>query len=937
MRTPTLHPLALRGLLASLVIFLLGTSIVTFYRFADSATDENLFVSPPANYFVVRPIPALIFLKDHGENIQDTIPTGVYLFRVNGPTDLLSAFKDFPADTVVYVRAFTPLQRISSKLFNVRVKALRDTANYRLLENHVVVVDVTQGGASDRAGMQVLDRIVAINGQKFTNSQEADLLMRQGQSGKALDYDIVRADVPMRLHVTMAAFGFPLPVLIMSLTGLVIFAVGSFILLKRPQLIAARLVGLELVLIGFFFSMVYVQRDVGASWFSLMRSVMYAASFALIFPVSRHAAAYFPRELPSLLTPWWSVRLLYALAAAVIVGGIVIILLPLQEPVKQLIYFVGGTAILGWTSIVLFWITRAQRTPDYRRMSRAIKNGKRIAIGGMILFSLVFALMRWEGLYGFVGLPLLAIPFSYLYVIGRYRLLDMQLRIRRNVQWGFVSALWGLFTLAVLCLLLVYLVSIDFGLPQVTIRGLSVEVDPGHSSSAGMPARGLSVLVGIAVFVVVRAVRNAGQTYIDRTFYREPTDYTRAVTALAEVLSKRVSMMELGRGMVLRLADILHLKQAGVLFFREDGECCCHEAVGVSDESWALTCGTNDRVLAGQLSKLTGESRVEYLPPALKERFQAGGFRFIIPIRSKERMIGVLLLGEKQSEAAYSSGELEFLSAAARQSSVAIENAFLYEELAEKERMETELQIARRIQLASLPQRDPALKSFDVAGISIPAMEVGGDFYDYLVEGERRFTVIVGDVSGKGTSAALYMSKVQGILRSLHEFRLSPGEMFVRTNRLLAADMAKNSFVTAVGARFSAASRSVTVARAGHLPVYVYRAATGAVEKLTPRGLGLALDENRKFVKQLRQQRVRFSPGDLFLFVSDGVTETHDAHGEEYGEARLNSVLRASPGRPAAAIRDAILADQEKFLNGREREDDSTVVVVRILGGRRIA
>ncbi len=294
MRTPTLHPVALRGLLASLVIFLLGTSLMTFYRFADSATDENLFASPPTNYFVVRPIPASTFLKDHGKTIPDTIPTGAYLFRVNGPRDLLSAFKGFPADSVVYVRAYTPPLRTSSQLFNVRVKALRDTANFRLLEDHVVVVDVTPGGASDRAGMHLLDRIVAINGQKFTNAQEADLLMRQGQSGKALDYDIVRDDVPMRLHVTMAAFGFPLPVLIMSLTGLVIFAVGSFILLKRPQLIAARLVGLDLVLIGFFFSMVYVQRDVGPSWFSLMRSVMFAASFALIFPVSRHACGVLP-------------------------------------------------------------------------------------------------------------------------------------------------------------------------------------------------------------------------------------------------------------------------------------------------------------------------------------------------------------------------------------------------------------------------------------------------------------------------------------------------------------------------------------------------------------------------------------------------------------------------------------------------------------------
>jgi serine phosphatase RsbU (regulator of sigma subunit) len=357
----------------------------------------------------------------------------------------------------------------------------------------------------------------------------------------------------------------------------------------------------------------------------------------------------------------------------------------------------------------------------------------------------------------------------------------------------------------------------------------------------------------------------------------------------------------------------------------------------VEQDRWEKTCLFADARFIDAISRLTGESRVDYLPASLKQQFQADGFQFVIPIRSKDRLIGTLFLGEKQSEASYSSGELEFLSAAARQASVAIENAFLYEELAQTQRMALELQIARRIQLASLPQKTPVLPSFDIAGSSQPAMEVGGDFFDYLPGGEDRITVIVGDVSGKGTSAALYMSKVQGILRSLNEFDLTPAEMFIRTNRLLAADMARNSFVTAIGATFDGAKRTVLLARAGHLPLYVFRSSTVSVERLAPRGLGLALDENRKFVEQLEQTQISFAAGDTFLFVSDGVTEAHNEIGEEYGEIRVLELLRRE-GLPreglrsAEEIRDTLLDDVSRFTGIKDHEDDCTVVVVKVRG-----
>ena len=321
---------------------------------------------------------------------------------------------------------------------------------------------------------------------------------------------------------------------------------------------------------------------------------------------------------------------------------------------------------------------------------------------------------------------------------------------------------------------------------------------------------------------------------------------------------------------------------------------------------------------------------MDYLPEPLKSDFRELDFRYIVPIRSKEHLIGAIVLGEKLSEATFSQEDLEFLSAAARQASVSIENAFLYEELAEQERMKHELEIARRIQLASLPQRTPVVEGLEVAGQSRPAMEVGGDFFDYLNGSGEGVTVIVGDVSGKGTSAALYMSKVQGILRSLHDYTRSPAELFIRANRLLIADLERSSFITALGAAFDARTRNAVVARAGHLPLYRYRPKDGTAEKITTKGLGLGLDNGSIFAAELEERIVPYDPGDVMAFVTDGIIEARNEKGDEFGEERLLEEMKCHAALAADEIRSRILERVSAFAGLVPQHDDQTLVVVKV-------
>nr|MBP9211633.1 PP2C family protein-serine/threonine phosphatase [Bacteroidota bacterium] len=533
---------------------------------------------------------------------------------------------------------------------------------------------------------------------------------------------------------------------------------------------------------------------------------------------------------------------------------------------------------------------------------------------------------------GLLALILLSIPLSYLFTVARHRLLDMNFRVRRNTQYTIVTVLWG--TVVIYGLLWGFFQLPQLDLPQANIvfTGTAIEVNdaPELASQRGTSERVMLMALAIALTFAVMRLRVFGQQLIDKKYFRQEYDYRRASVELGEVLAATLSAEALAKGLVQKLSELMKLKRVGVLFFRDERCCSCLSVHGFDGRQWEQFCLSHELDLISGIKQFQNEFRIDYLPSAVKEEFHRQGFHYGIPIRSKDRLIGVLLVGEKQSESTFRQEDLAFLATTAKQSSVAIENAFLYEELAEKERMKHELQIARKIQLDSLPQRTPTVQGLEIAGTSVPAMEVGGDFFDYLTNGNGRITVVIGDVSGKGTSAALYMSKVQGILRSLHGFDLSPKELFNRANKLLCQDLEKRSFVTVLGAEFNTEQRTVTVSRAGHLPLWHFDAQSGAVNKILPRGLGLGLNDASIFSNELEEKKVTYRSGDLFIFATDGVTEAHNESGD-FGDERIHAIVTAQNLRSANTIQNSLLQELSAFAGDRLQHDDQTIVIVKAL------
>ena len=253
-------------------------------------------------------------------------------------------------------------------------------------------------------------------------------------------------------------------------------------------------------------------------------------------------------------------------------------------------------------------------------------------------------------------------------------------------------------------------------------------------------------------------------------------------------------------------------------------------------------------------------------------------------------------------------------------------------EQGEKERLEEELRIARQIQMSLLPAQGVAgLPGVRVAALCLPAAEVGGDYYDLLPLGETRMGVLVADVSGKGTSAALYMAELKGLVLSLSRIYESPAKLLSEANRILAAHMDSRSFVTMTYAVVDTAARRMRYARAGHNPLIHFQARTGLTRVLTPAGLGLGLDPGDRFDQILEEDEVALDPGDFFLFFTDGLSEAMNPGAELFGEGRLRRILEDSRRLTSEELKERILEEVRRFVGDADPHDDMTLVVLKIV------
>jgi phosphoserine phosphatase RsbU/P len=290
-----------------------------------------------------------------------------------------------------------------------------------------------------------------------------------------------------------------------------------------------------------------------------------------------------------------------------------------------------------------------------------------------------------------------------------------------------------------------------------------------------------------------------------------------------------------------------------------------------------------------------------------------------IPLLVGEHLIGVFSTSHTELDA-FPHAQLRILEALCEHIAVAVDNAQrLQIERAERLALDRDAQEARAIQQALLPKSSPYIPGFVISGLSVPARAVGGDWYDFIPFPDGRWGIVLADVSGKGTAAALLMSATRGALRSLAEACCTPGEVLSKLNQLLVIDFPAGKFVTLVYGVLDPSSRTVTFANAGHLqPLLIDESGERFLD--TERGLPLGLSAG-----DYSESRVSLSPGAKLVFYSDGITEAVNAEEEEYGLCRL-----AEHAANSAASAVTIVDDVRSFANGSGVRDDATVVFVGV-------
>ncbi|HGY56916.1 MAG TPA: GAF domain-containing protein [Caldithrix abyssi] len=301
-----------------------------------------------------------------------------------------------------------------------------------------------------------------------------------------------------------------------------------------------------------------------------------------------------------------------------------------------------------------------------------------------------------------------------------------------------------------------------------------------------------------------------------------------------------------------------------------------------------------------------------------------------VPLKnSKGGSLGILFAA-KTAPFGFDPDDVNMLEAYANQAAIAIENAYLMKVSLERERMEKELQIAREVQMRLLPQSIPTFGSAEVDTLTITAYEVGGDYFDFYNLSDHRLGVAIGDVSGKGTSAAFYMAETKGIIQSVARMYQSPKEILSETNSILYQSMERKSFISLLAAQFDFKTNVFKFARAGHCPVIYYNAQDEKISVLQPPGIAIGLDSGPIFSEKLAEQHVAMQSGDIFVFYTDGLSEARNRDNEEFGEDRLCDIIRQNNHLTAPELKDAIIDEILRFLDGNNLHDDLTLVLVKI-------
>lgn len=588
-----------------------------------------------------------------------------------------------------------------------------------------------------------------------------------------------------------------------------------------------------------------------------------------------------------------------------------------------------------------------QSSGDARRRLRILYLGSFIGLTpAFVLF--VISLIRktdfGQDISNWVMVPVLAIlllfPLSLAYVVVVQRAMDLRILIRQGTKYFFARS-----TLLVVTFLLAGWMS----------YALSVFIS---NPNRRRPIDFIHIFAIVGLFFAFRFVLSKRlQQHIDQKFFREAYSAEQVLSELSEEARNFTEVEPLLHTITKRIGDTLHIDRIAVFLRSGDGY-RLQLATGIpvagpmmppilGSLSLAETSATITNLARGRApATVYRDDPSSWLLEATEmERTALNDLstELLVPLPGRNKLAGVMALGPKRSEEPYTRTDKQLLQSVATQAGLALENAELLEslsrEIAHRERVSREIEIAREVQERLFPQEPPRLEGVDLVGFCRPAQVVGGDYYDFfLLNGSSaseesdvtRLALALGDISGKGISAALLMAGLRASLRSAAQ--LQPGDLAAlmrHINRLVYESSTANRYATFFYAEYDPHGRKLTYVNAGHNPPVVLRGETILRLEATGTVIGLLSDAH------FACSEMSLQPGDVLLAFTDGISEAMNAEDEEWGEDRMIAAACKLLYRPdctttAEQLLQCIFQEADRFTAGAPQHDDMTLLVSMI-------
>jgi sigma-B regulation protein RsbU (phosphoserine phosphatase) len=552
---------------------------------------------------------------------------------------------------------------------------------------------------------------------------------------------------------------------------------------------------------------------------------------------------------------------------------------------------------------------QAPLTPDDRRRVGLLNGGAQFALTPfsiVFFYSLIVHHRTPDSgtLLGLVLMAMILLPVTMAYVIVVERALDVRVVIRQGLQYALARG-------------------------GIRIIQLCVGVVIVYFSVGFLDAPNVSRVIRIAVFtaaiLVVVRIRDVGdrvRRWLDRRFFREAYNAELILGELSEQVRSILDTGELLHTVSRKIAESLHVDRIAVMLrdgamFRPAFATGYPAPIDFSLPSEAPV-----------ISHLR-DARAPVVPDA-EEQSELPGLdaRLVLPLASKNDLLGFISLGPKRSEEPYSSDDTRLLLTVAAQTGLALENSRLSEaiahEVSQRELLNREIEIAREVQQRLFPQNLPHIVSLDYAGHCRPAQGVGGDYYDFLALSDGQLGLAIADISGKGIPAALLMASLQASVRGQSQGPGDVASLMTNVNRLVYEASPANRYATFFYAQFDPRTRRLIWSNGGHNPPILLRG--GDVIRLETGGPVVGLFPRSSY----EQDAIALQAGDLLIFYTDGMSEAENPAEDEWGEDALISAARACAEQTPVEMIASIMNAADAFASGAPQHDDMTLVIARV-------